>query len=70
MQILGSILGRHGFGYIIGMTLIIIMVAAASIQALEGKFENYGDALWWRAMMITTMGTDFWPETVEGRILS
>ena len=69
MQILGSVLGRHGFGYIIGLTFIIILLGAAGIQALEGKFENYSDALWWTAMMITTMGTDFWPQTVEGRIL-
>lgn len=69
MQILGSVLGRHGFGYIIGLTFIIILLGAVGIQALEGKFENYGDALWWTAMMITTMGTDFWPQTAEGRIL-
>ena len=69
MQILGSVFGRNGFGYIIGLTLIIILLGAAGIQALEGKFENYGDALWWAAMMITTMGTDFWPQTIEGRIL-
>lgn len=69
MQILGSVLGRHGFGYIIGLTFIIILLGAAGIQALEIKLENYGDALWWAAMMITTMGTDFWPQTVEGRIL-
>ncbi len=69
MQILGSVLGRHGFGYIIGLTFIIILLGAAGIQALESKFENYGDALWWTAMMITTMGTDFWPQTAQGRIL-
>lgn len=68
-QIVGSVFGRHGFGYIIGLTLIIILLGAGGIQALEGKFENYEDALWWTAMMITTMGTDFWPETTEGRIL-
>ncbi len=69
MSILGSVFGRHGFGYILGLTFMIIFLAAAGIQALEGKFENYGDALWWAAMMITTMGTDFWPQTPEGRIL-
>jgi len=70
MQILGSVLGRHGFGYIIGLTFIVVLLGAAGIQALESKFENYGDALWWTAMMITTMGSDFWPQTAEGRILS
>lgn len=69
MLILGSVFGRNGFGYIIGLTFIIILLGAAGIQALEGQFENYGDALWWTAMMVTTMGTDYWPQTAEGRIL-
>lgn len=69
MQILGSLFGRNGFGYIIGLTFIIVMLGAAGIQALEDKFDNYGDALWWSAMMITTMGSDYWPQTIEGRIL-
>lgn len=69
MQILASVFGRHGFGYIIGLTFIIILLGAAGIQVFEDKFKNYGDALWWTAMMITTMGSDFWPQTVEGRIL-
>ncbi|MBA2369659.1 MAG: potassium channel protein [Candidatus Protochlamydia sp.] len=70
MQILGSVFGRHGFGYIIGLTFIVILLGAAGIKAFENKFEYYSDALWWTAMMITTMGTDFWPRTGEGRILS
>lgn len=69
MQILGAVFGRHGFGYIVGLTFIVILIGAAGIQAFENKFENYGDALWWTSMMITTMGTDFWPQTPEGRIL-
>lgn len=69
MEILGSTFGRHGFGYIIGLTFIVILIGAAGIQALENKFSNYGEALWWTAMIITTMGTDYWPETAEGRIL-
>jgi voltage-gated potassium channel len=69
MQILSATFGRHGFGYIIGLTSIVILMGAGGIQAFENKFRNYGDALWWAAMMMTTMGTDFWPETAEGRIL-
>jgi len=33
------------------------------------SFEDYGDALWWTAMVMTTMGSEGWPQTVEGRIL-
>jgi voltage-gated potassium channel len=31
--------------------------------------DSYGSALWWTAMVMTTMGTDYWPRTPEGRIL-
>lgn len=32
-------------------------------------FKSYGAALWWTAMLLTTMGTEYWPQTAEGRIL-
>jgi voltage-gated potassium channel len=68
-QVVTSLFGRHGFGYIIGLTFIIVFLAAAGMQALESEFVNYGEALWWTAMMITTIGSNFWPQTAEGRIL-
>jgi voltage-gated potassium channel len=33
-------------------------------------FHNYGDALWWTAMIMTTIGSSYWPQTPEGRILA
>jgi voltage-gated potassium channel len=69
MRILGFTLGRHGFVYIISLTLLVTLIGAAGIYGFEGVFNNYGEALWWTAMMITTMGSDFWPKTIEGRIL-
>jgi voltage-gated potassium channel len=32
-------------------------------------FDSYGEAVWWTAMLITTIGSDYWPVTVEGRVL-
>jgi len=32
-------------------------------------FEGYGHALWWTAMLLTTMGSEQWPVSAEGRIL-
>ncbi len=32
-------------------------------------FESYGEALWWTAMVMTTMGSDYFPKTTEGRVL-
>ena len=31
--------------------------------------RDYGSALWWTAMVMTTMGSDYFPHTAEGRVL-
>jgi voltage-gated potassium channel Kch len=31
---------------------------------------DFGNALWFTAMMMTTIGSDYWPQTPEGRILA
>ncbi len=36
---------------------------------VEGGIKTYGDALWWTAMMITTIGSEYFPKTAEGRVL-
>jgi voltage-gated potassium channel len=60
---------RHSFGYLAVLTGFIVLLGAAGMRSLEsapeveGGFASYADALWWTAMMVTTMGTDFWPRT-------
>jgi voltage-gated potassium channel len=34
-----------------------------------GGLDSYGEALWWTAMVMTTMGSQYWPQTLEGRVL-
>ena len=34
-----------------------------------GGLVSYGEALWWTAMVMTTMGSQYWPQTLEGRML-
>ncbi len=36
---------------------------------VPGGLHTYGDALWWTAMIMTTMGSQYWPQTFEGRAL-
>ncbi len=31
--------------------------------------NDYGTALWRTAMIMTTMGSEYWPQTAEGRVL-
>jgi voltage-gated potassium channel len=36
---------------------------------VEGGLIDYGTALWWTSMILTTMGSEYWPQTFEGRLL-
>jgi voltage-gated potassium channel len=72
MNALRASMGRRGFGYVLALTVVVILVGAAGMQAFEGPagFESYGEALWWTAMLLTTIGSEFWPVTAEGRVLA
>ncbi|MGV3593157.1 MAG: potassium channel family protein [Gammaproteobacteria bacterium] len=75
MRALAAAMGRRGFGYVILLTLIVTLVSAAGMYAFENEAPNgrnvasYGDAVWWTAMIITTLGSDYWPQTSAGRVL-
>lgn len=86
MRALGQTLSRRGAGYIIALTGVVIAVGAAGMAVFESPaalaaeaglgvvagagLASYGEALWWTAMIMTTMGSDYWPRTPEGRILT
>lgn len=85
IQVVGSInrgmgalrasMGRRGFGYAIILTGLVTLAGSAGMLALEGGADpqrgihTFGDSLWWTAMIMTTLGTDYWPLTPEGRVL-
>ena len=75
MRALGLAMGRRGFGYAAVLTIIVVFAGAAGMYAFEkdnadGRgLQDYWAALWWTAMMITTVGSEYWPQTVEGRVL-
>ena len=75
MNALRKSLGRRGLGYVLATTIVVVLLGAAGMlafepaQEVEGGFSGYGDALWWTAMLLTTMGSEFWPKTAEGRLL-
>jgi voltage-gated potassium channel len=76
MNALRSTLARRGFGYVAGLTLLVIGLGAAGMlnfenaREVDGGFANYWDALWWTGMLVTSIGSDFWPATTEGRLLT
>jgi voltage-gated potassium channel len=74
MQALGATMGRRGVGYVVALTAVVTAVGAAGMFAFErnapgGGLENYGAALWFTVMILTTLGSDYWPKTAEGRML-
>jgi voltage-gated potassium channel len=73
MRALSASANRRGFAYVVGLTAIVILVGAAGMYAFESEIPNgltdYSSALWWTAMLMTTMGSDYFPQTPEGRIL-
>jgi len=73
MRALRASLRRRGFGYVIALSILVTFAGAAGMYAFEsgapGGMKSYGEALWWTAMVLTTMGSQYWPQTVEGRVL-
>jgi voltage-gated potassium channel len=64
---------RRAFGYVVLLTVIVIFGGAAGMYAfekdVEGGLIDYGTALWWTTMIMTTLGSEYWPQTPEGRVL-
>jgi voltage-gated potassium channel len=73
MRALAANLQRRGFSYVVVITILVIFAGAAGMYAFENGspegLDNYGEALWWTAMIMTTMGSQYWPQTFEGRVL-
>jgi len=74
MRALGRSFARRGVGYVVALTLLVTLAGAAGIYAFErdiptSPISSYGAALWWTAMVMTTMGSDYFPRSAEGRAL-
>lgn len=75
MRALGRTLGRRGAPYVVALTLLVMLAGAAGMYAFENEpsgqqgFTSFADALWWTGMIMTTMGSAYWPVTAAGRVL-
>jgi voltage-gated potassium channel len=76
MHTLRRTMRRRGLGYVSGLTVIVCVLGALGMQACEAygpnaeTFATLGDSLWWTAMILTTMGSQAWPATSEGKLLT
>lgn len=70
-------LGRRKVAFVAILTIIVALLGAAGMQRFEphanvtgvGGFTSYWDSLWWTAMLMTTIGSAYWPVTPAGRAL-
>lgn len=73
LKALGRTMRRRGAIYVGLLTVLVTLAGAAGMLAFEARagapFGGYGEAVWWTAMLVTTLGSDYWPQTLEGRIL-
>lgn len=70
---LGRTFGERGVGYVVAVTAVVVMLGAAAMLAFEGGdpgFGDYPEAVWWTAMMVTSVGSEAWPASPEGRIVA
>ena len=84
LRAIGETLGRRGAGYVVAATILVTFGGAAGMWAFESPdalradgidaapgdgLDGYGQAVWWTAMLMTTLGSEYWPQTIEGRVL-
>ena len=75
MRTLASTMRSRGFPYVVLLTGIVLVLGAAGIYTFErddgngAGFGSFGAALWWTAMLLTTMGSEYWPRSSEGRLV-
>lgn len=75
MRALSRTMERRGLRYVVALTTLVIFAGAAGMYRFERQvagegMANYGEALWWTAMLLTTIGSEYWPRTPEGRALA
>lgn len=75
MRTLGSTMQTRGFPYVLALTTMVLLLGASGMFAFERDagneegFATFGGSLWWTAMLLTTMGSELWPRTSEGRLI-
>jgi len=78
---LGSTLRQRGLGFVLAATAVVLVAGAAGFAYFESPpavaeaggragIGTYADALWYSAMLLTTLGSEYWPQTAEGRMLT
>ncbi|MEW6636209.1 MAG: ion transporter [Actinomycetota bacterium] len=68
------LLKRRKLGQLAIVSAMVIMIGAAlgfliEADAPRSTIRDFGDALWWSAALVTTVGSELYPVTAAGRAL-
>ena len=70
----GGILRGRIIVYTIGASMVVILISSLAVLDAErgnGNINNFGDAVWWTFVSMTTVGYgEFHPVTLAGRIVA
>lgn len=86
MQAARRVMGHRKTGYVVVLTVIVVLLGAAGMYHFEnpaalhaqgdgsvarsgGGLQSYAAAVWWTAMIMTTIGSSYFPVTAGGRTL-
>jgi voltage-gated potassium channel len=70
MASLRATMHRRGFAYVSVLTLLVTLAGAGAMLAFErdvpdpAGIHDFGTAFWWTAMIMTTMGSAYFPQTL------
>ena len=71
MRGLAATMQRRGLKYVLILTLLVIFLGGAGMYTFEKDhgLSSYGESVWWTAMLITSIASDYWPASGEGKTL-
>ncbi len=75
MRALREILRGRQFGYLVALTLLVVAASSAGIHVFErdqpdATIRTVGDAVWWAACTVTTVNSEKYAVSPEGRVLA
>jgi voltage-gated potassium channel len=67
--------GAHQSVYVGALTVFVTLLASAGMVSIEGtradaNIQTFGEAVWWSAATLTTIGSELYPVSWEGRTLA
>lgn len=75
LRALRRALQRRRLGYVLALTAVIALIGSAGVQYFEqtdtrpGGFQTYASSLWFTLMLLTSVGSEYWPRSDGGRVL-